>query len=93
LKAIDWYQVFVIKRFNQNHREVGVNDSCLIKCSFIGFRFLRYKFHPWIALVTSPIHLLMASGSDRTRAEISWMSAVSKIDFAGVYGLLNDLLW
>jgi hypothetical protein len=65
---------------------------CLIKRCFVGFRFLRYKFHPWIALATSPIHLLTASGIDRTRAEISWMRAMSKIDFAGVYGLINDLL-
>lgn len=67
--------------------------ECFIKCCFVGFRFVRYKFHPWITLAISPINWLSASGVDRTYVEISWMKAISKIDFADVYGLINDLLW
>lgn len=67
--------------------------SCFIKCYFVGFRFLRYKFSPWITLAIAPLKLLVASGSDRTYTKISCMRAMSKIDFVGVYGLMNDLLW
>lgn len=67
--------------------------SYFIKHCSIGFRFLRYKFYPWITLAIAPLKLLATSGVNRTYAKISCMSAMSKIDFAGVYGLMNDLLW
>jgi hypothetical protein len=56
-------------------------------------RFLRYKAHPWTALVTAAIAVLTSSEGDRTEANIAWMRAIGRIDLAGVYGLLNDLLW
>lgn len=64
-----------------------------IKCCYVRFRLLRYKFYPWITLMIAPLKLLKASGVNRTREKIRCMSAMSKIDFAGVYGLLKDLLW
>lgn len=64
-----------------------------MKCDLVGFRFLCYKFHPWITLALAPFHLLAAAGVDHTEVEVRWMKAMSKIGFAGVYGLLNDLLW
>ncbi|MEB3355809.1 MAG: hypothetical protein VKK04_03625 [Synechococcales bacterium] len=66
---------------------------CLVQVCCVGFRFLRFKCHPWMALAIAPIHLLSASERQRTVTRIRCMRALSKIDFAGVYELLNDLLW
>lgn len=66
---------------------------CLIKCSCIGFRFLRYKFYPWITLASVPLKILAASGINRTHEKIRYMSAISKINFVAVYEFLNELLW
>lgn len=75
-------------------------DSCLIKCCWIGLRFLRYKFYPWITLAIAPLKILAASGINRTHEKIRYMSAIlyegcanGKINFAAVYELLNELLW
>lgn len=67
--------------------------SCFIRCYFVGFRFLRYKFYPWITLAIALLNLLTTSGVDRTNAKNRYMSAMSKINFADVYALLNELLW
>lgn len=69
------------------------NLSCLIKCCCIGFRFLRYKFYPWITLAIAPLKILAKSGVNRTHEKNRYMSAICKINFAGVYALLNELLW
>jgi hypothetical protein len=66
---------------------------CLIQCGYIGFRFLRYKYSPWLILAIAQIRLLASSKVQRTREQIRYMRAISRIDFAGVYALLNDLLW
>ncbi|KYC43121.1 hypothetical protein WA1_13555 [Scytonema hofmannii PCC 7110] len=66
---------------------------CFIRYFYIWFRFLRYKFYPWTTLATTPLNLLMVSGIQRTHTKIRYLSAMSKIDFASVYGLLNDLIW
>lgn len=70
-----------------------MGNLCLTQCCHIGFRFLRYKFHPWITLAIAPLNLLFASDIQRTHTKIRFMRAMSKIDFAGVYGFINDLLW
>jgi hypothetical protein len=44
-------------------------------------------------LTIAPLKLLFVSKMNRRYEKNRWMSAVSKIDFAGFYGLLNDLLW
>jgi hypothetical protein len=67
--------------------------SCPIKCCWIGFRFLRYKFYPWITLAIAPFKILTKSGVNRTQEKIYAYLAISKINFAGVYALLNELLW
>ena len=66
---------------------------CLIKCCFVGFRFLRYKFYPWITVAIAPLNILAASDINRTHEKIRYMSAIGKINFAAVYELLNELLW
>lgn len=66
---------------------------CLIKCCCIGFRFLRYKFYPWITVAIAPLKILATSGVNRTHEKIRYMSAMCKINFASVYKLLNELLW
>ncbi|MDQ2098942.1 MAG: hypothetical protein QQW96_14990 [Tychonema bourrellyi B0820] len=66
---------------------------CWIKCCWIGLRFLRYKFYPWITLTIAPLKILAASGINRTHEKIRYMSAIGKINFAAVYELLNELLW
>jgi hypothetical protein len=70
-----------------------MNSPCLIQTCRIGLRYLRGKCYPWLTLAISLFNLLLSSGSNRTQHKIRWMQAASKIDFAGFYGLLNDLLW
>ncbi|PSB58985.1 hypothetical protein C7B77_02730 [Chamaesiphon polymorphus CCALA 037] len=62
-------------------------------CCAIGWRFLRYKFHPWMTLATSPLNILTKSGIDRTHAQNRYLSAIGKINFVNVYALLDNLLW
>ncbi len=70
-----------------------MSSLCLIQRSYIGFRFLRYKASPWLALAIAPIKLLASSKVQRTHEQIRCMRAISRIDFVSAYGLLNDLLW
>lgn len=58
-----------------------------------GVRFLRSKLSPWIILAIALFEVIFASRVQRTHAKIRWMSAISRIDFVGTYGLLNDLIW
>lgn len=73
--------------------ESQMRSPRLIQRCCVGLRFLRYKFHPWIMLAIASLKLLIVSGLDRTHEKIRCMQAMSKIDFANVYSLLNDLLW
>ncbi|WP_219891964.1 hypothetical protein [Chamaesiphon polymorphus] len=72
---------------------LGANLKCPIACCAIGWRFLRYKFHPWMTLATSPLNILTKSGIDRTHAQNRYLSAIGKINFVNVYALLDNLLW
>ncbi len=65
----------------------------LLRCSYIGFRFMRYRFWPWLTLAIAPFNLLGSSGGQRIHAQIRYLRALSRIDFVPVYGLLDDLLW
>ncbi|PSB27076.1 hypothetical protein [Stenomitos frigidus] len=56
-------------------------------------RFLRYKFSSCFTLAIAPLSLLAASRVHRTHAKIRCMLAIGRINFVGVYGLINDLLW
>jgi hypothetical protein len=67
--------------------------DCFVKSFRIRFRFLRSKSYPWIVLAIAPFRIVTSSGVNRTYAKIRCMSAITKINFAGVYELLNDLLW
>jgi hypothetical protein len=69
------------------------NLDCPIKCCWIGLRFLRYKFYPWIILAITPLKILSRSGIDRTHAQNRYLRAMSKINFVGVYTFLDNLLW
>lgn len=71
---------------------------CLIQYGYVGLRFLRYKFSPWFTLAIAPLKLLLSSGVESTHEKICYikicyMRALCRIDFVGVYGLVNDLLW
>ncbi len=70
-----------------------MRDSCLVRSSYVGVRFLRYKLSPWITLAIAPFNLLFSSGMNRIQAKVQCMRAVSNLDLAGFYSLLNDLLW
>jgi hypothetical protein len=70
-----------------------IGGLCFIQYCRVGFRFLRPKFYPWIVLAIAPFRIATSSGVNRTYAKIRCMSAMTKINFAGVYALLNDLLW
>jgi hypothetical protein len=67
--------------------------DCFVKSCRIRFRFLRSKSDPWIVLAIAPFRIATSSGVNRTYAKIRYWSAITKINFAGVYALLNDLLW
>jgi hypothetical protein len=64
-----------------------------MRCAYLGFRFVRYQCYPWFALVTAPLKVLLASEVEWTYVQIRYFSAIARIDFVSVYGLLNDLLW
>lgn len=70
-----------------------MREICIIRCAHIGLRFLRYKLSPWTTLAIALTQIASKSGIQRTHAQIRYMSALSKIDFARFYELLNDLLW
>jgi hypothetical protein len=73
----------------------------VVRCSYIGFRLLRYRLSPWIVLASASLKLLFIAGSDalparqsqRTREQIRCMRAMSKIDFVNFYRAIEDLLW
>jgi len=43
-------------------------------------------------LTITPLKLLFASGVERTHEQVRYFNAIARIDFVGIYGLLNDLL-
>ena len=59
----------------------------------VGFRFVRFQCFPWFVLAIAPLKLLLASEVERTYVQIRYFSAIARIDFVSVYGLLHDLLW
>lgn len=75
------------------HPKANIRPHYLLRCSYIGFRFMRYQASPWLALVFAPLQLLCSSGLQRTHQQIRYFNAISKINFVALYGMLNDLLW
>jgi hypothetical protein len=74
--------------------KADIRPHSLLRCSYVGFRFMRYQASPWLALVFAPFQLLCSSGREqRTHQQIRYLNAVSKINFVALYGVLNDLLW
>ncbi|HEY9653999.1 MAG TPA: hypothetical protein V6C50_00780 [Crinalium sp.] len=71
----------------------SIHFRCLLQYGYIGFRFVRYQCSPWFVMAIVPLKLLFASKVERTYVQIRYFSAIARIDFASVYGLLNDLLW
>ncbi|NJK27587.1 MAG: hypothetical protein HC925_02155, partial [Coleofasciculaceae cyanobacterium SM2_3_26] len=56
-------------------------------------RLLHNSVQPWIVLAIAPFQLLATRGIQRTHAQIRYWVAIAKINFVGVYELLNDLIW
>ncbi len=67
--------------------------QCLVQCGYIGFRFVRYRCSFWFRLAIAPLKLLFASEVERTHLQIDYFSAIARINFVRIYGLLHDLLW
>ncbi|MCY7275382.1 MAG: hypothetical protein LH702_17010 [Phormidesmis sp. CAN_BIN44] len=65
----------------------------LLQYGYLGFRFVRYHCAPWLVLAIAPLKLLFVSGVERIHEQVRYLSAIARIDFVRVYGLLNDLLW
>lgn len=59
----------------------------------LGFSQLRRHCFLWFVLAIAPFRLLSASEIERTKVQIRYFNAIAQIDFVGVYGWLNDLLW
>jgi len=70
-----------------------MRSRCLLQYVHVGFRFVRYQCFPWLVLAIAPLKLLFASRVERIHAQVRYLSAIARIDFVSVYGLLNDLLW
>ncbi len=71
----------------------SMRSRCLPQSVHVGFRFVRFQCFPWFVLAIAPLKLLFASGMERIHEQIRYFNAIARIDFVGVYGLLNDLLW
>lgn len=69
------------------------NQLDLLQACSIRLRLLRYQLNPWLILAIAPFKLMFSAGLQRTQTQIRYMRAISKINFTGVYGFLNDLLW
>jgi len=67
--------------------------QCLLQSGYLGLRFVRYQCSPWFVLAIAPLKVLFASQVERTYVQIRYFSAIARIDFVSVYGLLQDLLW
>lgn len=65
----------------------------LIRCSRIRWRRMRHQVSPWFTLAIALLKLPFASEVERMREQVRYLSAIARIDFVSVYGLLNDLLW
>lgn len=72
---------------------VSIRSHCLLQYGYIGFRFMRYQCSPWFVVATVLPKLLFASKVERAYVQIRYFSAIARIDFVSLYGLLNDLLW
>jgi len=70
-----------------------MRSRSLLQYGYLGFRFMRYQCFPWLNLAIALLKLPFVSGMERIREEIRYFNAITRIDFVGVYGLLNDLLW
>jgi hypothetical protein len=71
----------------------GMHSCCLLRYGYIGFCFVRHQCSPWLTLAIVPLKLLCASEAQQTHLQIRYLSAISRINFVGVYGALNELLW
>jgi hypothetical protein len=69
----------------------GMHSCCLLRYGWFGF--VRHQCSPWLTLAIVPLKLLCMSEAQRTHLQIRYLSAISRIDFVGVYGALNELLW
>jgi hypothetical protein len=94
---------------SRNLLKASTRPHYLLRCSYVGFRFMRYQASPWLTLVFAPLQLLCSSGMQRTHQQIRYLenylrgtapqmfslylNAISKINFVALYGVLNDLLW
>ncbi|WP_199300349.1 hypothetical protein [Trichocoleus sp. FACHB-262] len=71
----------------------SMRSRCLLQSGYIGLRFMRYQSSPWLGLAIALLKLPRAAGIERTHVRVRYFRAIARIDFVGVYGLLNDLLW
>lgn len=71
----------------------SMRSCCLLQYVHLGFRFVRYQCFPWFVLTIAPLKLLFASEVERIHVQVRYFSAIARIDFVSVYGLLHDLLW
>ncbi|OKH13373.1 hypothetical protein NIES592_15030 [Fischerella major NIES-592] len=63
------------------------------RTSLVWWRLFRRKIHPWITLVTAGCKIIYSCGIEQDQEKVRFLLAITKIDFVGVYQLLNDLLW
>jgi hypothetical protein len=65
----------------------------LSQFGWIGLRFLQRKCALGLALARLPFDWLCSAKEQRAEVQVRYLSALSQIDFVGLYGVLNDLLW
>jgi hypothetical protein len=48
--------------------------QCLMRCGYLGFRFVRYQCSPWFVLAIAPLKVLLASEVEWTYVQIRYLS-------------------
>jgi len=82
----------------QNLKIIRKSSACtdmayLLRSGNIGFRLLRYQCFLWFGLAIVQLQLLFASEEERSYLQIRYFRLITRIDFVGVYELVNDWLW
>lgn len=68
-------------------------SRCLLHHTLVGLQLVRHHCFPWVVLAIAPLKLLFTSGVERIHEQVRYFNAIMRIDFVGVYGFVNSLLW
>jgi hypothetical protein len=58
----------------------------------IWYRWIRFKAHVWLVLISLLHRYLHAGDIDRTQVEFKLLFALGRINFVVIYDILDDLM-